>query len=820
MMAQSRNTWCWHLGLASSLAISGALALGGGFSPLSPKGTPSSPIAFFGDSAFAQVKPIPDDTLGTQVTPNTVNPNIDMIRGGVTQGVNLFHSFREFNVDAGRGAYFVSPNAQIQNILARVTGSNRSEILGTIGTVGNSIPNLFLINPNGIIFGPNASLDIGRAGPNTRGSGGSFVATTANAVLLGDRGVFSASEPAASNLLTVNPSALFFNNNNVSRPEIINRSIATNSLLGNLPIKGLQVPDGRSLLLVGGDVRLDGGKLTAYGGRVELGGVTGSGKVKLDIDANNLRLSFPDAIARGDISLSNGAEVNANGEGGGEIQVQGRRITLTDASTQIVADTLGSQNGKGISIQAVELIVQNGAQVSASTSTSSTGQGGTLEVIASDSVKLSGTGTNLSGLFAQTEGSGTAGKLTIATKNLIVQDGAQVAASTFGEGQGGTLEVTASDSINLSGTLADSQFPSGLFAQTLGAGDAGTLKITTRNLIAQNGAQVVAGTGINSQGNGGTLEVTASDFVELSGIAADGETTSGLFARTKGTGAAGNLTVATGQLIVRDGAQVTVSGVESGNAGNLKVTARSIRLENQGAIVAETASGEGGNIKLQSQDLLMRRNSNISTTAGGSGNGGNITINTDTLVGLENSDIKANAVEGEGGFIKINSQGIFGLEVSEQLSENSSDITAVSEKDPSLNGVVEINRPDIDPNRGLATLPAELVDVVGLIAQACPAGRGQGKSEFIVTGRGGLPDNPSQTLSSDTVWTDLRPTTYSAENRPSSAIATQSTNSTPGQLVEAQGWVINDKGEVVLTATVPTVTLYIPWMTPASCYGS
>jgi filamentous hemagglutinin family protein len=86
---------------------------------------------------------------------------VEAIGGGAQRGQNLFHSFQEFNVSEARGAFFFSPDAAIQNILARVTGGNRSEILGVLGTFGNSQPNLFLVNPNGIIFGGNAQLNVG-----------------------------------------------------------------------------------------------------------------------------------------------------------------------------------------------------------------------------------------------------------------------------------------------------------------------------------------------------------------------------------------------------------------------------------------------------------------------------------------------------------------------------------------------------------------------------------------------------------------------------------------------------------------------------------
>ncbi len=118
-------------------------------------------ILFTAKTQAQQSNIVPDNTLGaesSQVIGNFQGQPIEVITGGSTSQINLFHSFQEFNISEGRGAYFFSPNANIQNILARVTGNNPSEILGRLGTFGNSSPNLFLINPNGIVFGKNASL--------------------------------------------------------------------------------------------------------------------------------------------------------------------------------------------------------------------------------------------------------------------------------------------------------------------------------------------------------------------------------------------------------------------------------------------------------------------------------------------------------------------------------------------------------------------------------------------------------------------------------------------------------------------------------------
>ena len=161
------------------------------------------PALFWASSAAAQVRPVADNTLGgerSRITPSEINGvSGDLITEGARRGANLFHSFQTFSIDEGRAAYFANP-AGVENILGRVTGGEGSEILGRLGVLGEA--NLFLINPNGIIFGPNSSLDIG----------GSFLASTADAIAFGEQGWFSATTPEPpSSLLTINPSAFFFN---------------------------------------------------------------------------------------------------------------------------------------------------------------------------------------------------------------------------------------------------------------------------------------------------------------------------------------------------------------------------------------------------------------------------------------------------------------------------------------------------------------------------------------------------------------------------------------------------------------------------------
>jgi large exoprotein involved in heme utilization and adhesion len=338
----------------------------------------------------------------------------------------------------------------------------------------------------------------------------------------------------------------------------------------------------------------------------------------------------------------------------------------------------------------------------------------------------------------------------------------------------------------------------------------------------QNGAQISAATG--SAGTAGTLNVNASESVEVSGFATgvdpsveavsfgiigDGIVPSAIETNTRGAGKAGDLTIQTGRLTVRDGAEIGVRSTDTGLPGDLKVRADSILLDNQGRMSATSIQGQGGDIDLQvKQDLVLRNGSQISTQAGtedtGGGNGGNITIKTGVLALFEKSSINANAFKGAGGNIRITTQGIF-------VSPDSS-ITASSTL--GVNGVVEINQLGADPSQGLVELPVEVVDVTGLVATGCSADTG---SSFVVTGRGGLPEDPTQTLRGQTVWRDLRPQRGAGGENIQGRRRELPMTRPQSPLVEATGWVRNAEGEVELVAHAPDVTPHNPWSRPPDC---
>jgi large exoprotein involved in heme utilization and adhesion len=315
------------------------------------------------------------------------------------------------------------------------------------------------------------------------------------------------------------------------------------------------------------------------------------------------------------------------------------------------------------------------------------------------------------------------------------------------------------------------------------------------------------------------LTINANESVQLeSGSFVSVEAVSG--------GTAGNLTIETQQMSVSDGSQVAVSS-PGGQAGNLTITANSLTL-NQGTLTAETGTSgaEGGaNITLSGLELLLMGNESlIDANALGKANGGNITIDSQFIVatspvGSQGSDIVANAVEGNGGRVNITTQGIFGIEY--QVSRTpENDITASS--DYGVAGEVTISRPDVDPSRGLAELPTDLVDAEGQIDRRCTAGgKEPERNRFTVTGRGGLPPNPNETLQNQTVvtnWIEFDDK-ESLESSERTEVETNANLSrvTQKAIVEAQGWVIGANGQVTLTANASTPTPHSSRLVPASC---
>jgi large exoprotein involved in heme utilization and adhesion len=561
------------------------------------------------------------------------------------------------------------------------------------------------------------------------------------------------------------------------------------------------------------------------------GGKGNAGSVSVQSNGN---VSFSGTLSR----IFTSVESEAEGKGG-DIQIQARSLSVTDGA-QLIASTEAKGNAGNIQIDAIDSVTLCGFSVDdgygytsgliTDTERGASSQGGDITVRTGVLRILDG-----AVLSARTRSDFDGGDITVDVNTLEIRGGGQMLTTAFSSGDAGSITINASGNITLSGSdptyfdrlakfglfyVVPASPASGLFSNTAtnSTGNGGTIELNTTNLNISDGA----GIGINSSGRGSAgslLSINARDAVTID----NGFISSQLGSQAVGQG--GTISLQARVLSLANGAEVNVSSQGTGNAGSLRVEAGSISLDNGGKLRASTASGLGGNIELQVQDLiLMRRNSLISANAENNGNGGNVTINAPFIIAVksENSDIIANAFQGRGGNINITTQGIYGLEYRPQLTPNS-DINASSQF--GVNGTVQINTPGIDPSRGLTNLPTEVIDASNQIAQACGTrGAEAGKNEFIITGRRGMPSNPHEPLSDERPLDDIHPPAEFSGSRNSKPnarriVTPQSvTNNAKPPIVEAQGWRINDKGQVVLTAAASTPV--DSWLRSATCPSS
>ncbi|MBD2436316.1 S-layer family protein [Nostoc sp. FACHB-110] len=807
-------------------------------------------------TVLAQTKINPDGTLPTNVNHNG---KVYDITGGdrPNNGANLFHSLKDFSLKSGDTARFIyEPN--INNIITRITGGLPSQIDGTIQTLMNGTnnignANLFIINPSGIIFGANAKLDVG----------GSFVGTTADSIKFADGTEFSSINPTSHPLLTIStPLGLQFGSRPAGEIRVngsgnnfqLNPDFSLN--ISNIPL-GLsyQTPNSQTLALVGGKVELDGGNISVPQGRVELWSVT-QGEVAIAQSNGKIQLQPAPGISYGDINLNHAASVDASGNSGGLIQVRGQNVTLQNGSliitdtrgsgsggilnvfasdqltidgfvlnpdnqvfSSILADVATGASGEGgkITINTKTLQVSNGGQISSGTF--GTGNAGELNITA-ENIQASGFSPfGPSGLFAPVAlgARGRGGNLTINTDGLQVNGGAQIFASTYGFGQAGDLKILAQNVEVLGGAESGPSSIQATVQRSSGAG--GNLSLQTNHLRVADGGQIAVST--SGKGSAGNMTIIA-DSVELTGSNQLGR--SGLFASAiVGNGQGGDVNLSVDRLVIADGATINVSNFLSrdplnlrglagkGAAGNIRINSNAVLLTNQGTITANTNAGDWGNITIKSDTLQMRRGSQISTNARNSAVGGNINITTNTLVAYENSDITANAQKGFGGRVAINAHGIFGTQSRLQLTPES-DITASSDLGADFSGTVELNTPDVDPSQGLVTLPANFSDRSRQIVNACGAVQ---QNRFVVSNRGGVPTNPTDSLKSEVVWQDIRD--LSPEISHPKTSSNYSNPSRQPSIIEAQGLIAHPDGSIELVAAIPQVTAHTPWQTATQC---
>jgi filamentous hemagglutinin family protein len=633
-----------------------------------------------------------DGTLGAKVKRTGKNVKIPA-RLGQIHGKNLFHSFERFSIETGSKITFKGPDG-LKNVIARVTGGERSEIYGTLAS---SVPgaDLWLLNPAGILFGPNAMLDLP----------GSFHASTADELRFADGKVFSALDPQGSVLSVEAPETFGFLR---AKPAgiMVDQSV-------------LEVNEGKALSLAGGDIAIRGnndgiandtgladepGTVRARAGRITLAALAGPG-------AETVGTGEATGAVTGEIHLTGEASVIASGNGAGTVQIRGGRIVVNDhirvfvdntgsadpaagllvaakaldvsKESQLTADTIGPANAGTVRIQADALKLRSGSKITSSAFASGnagevTIQAGRIE-LRDDSV-----------IRSDAQWTGDAGQVTIRAGRLELRDDGRISSDSFGSGDAGSVVVTAEHHLLVAGDAFGSA--PGIFSNALvdiaDAGGAGTITVKANNALVELRDGGWIGTNTIGPGHGGTIDVEAGRL-ELR----DGYITSDTF----GAGDAGTVRVRTGALAIRDNGRISSRTKASGAAGMVSVTADTIKLPKRGTISSATdgpgaagevsvtaaramtvadgssvttsssGSGPAGNVSIQASRLVVRDGGEIGSSGLGSGAAGNVQVGADTLL-VEKAGIRTKGTGSEGGRIATAASDLISLTDAEVTS--------------------------------------------------------------------------------------------------------------------------------------------------------
>ncbi len=596
--------------------------------------------------------PVADRTLGTTVSGSNGN---FIINGGITRGQYLFHSFQDFSVPTNGSATFANP-AGNQSTIARVTGLSVSDINGTINTQG---ANFFLINPNGIVFGPQTQLNVGSI----------FAASTANGLELGNGSgqtiSFDRQGSGDAALLRVNPLVLF-------DPTRLNLGGEAGAIrnFGNLQTSN----SNQYIGLIGGNVSIEGGQINAPGGLVEVGGLSAPGTVGFRIDQNASKLLFPAGVTRSDVLIQDNAVVNVAGSQGGAIEItarnsqvlsssrlrggvepnQGRANNISgdikiDAANNISLDQgaiLANNIRANAQGQSGKLILRAGNNISIQDNSLlqniilGLGNAGPIEITAGNAVSISGPGTSIVGGVAAS-GTGKSGDINITAGSFSLTAGGFISPYGSGQNSAGIVNITARDTIFIAG-------PSTSISTGSQQGNGGDINLSAgRSLAVADGGVLQSS---SRSGVGGGIRLVAQDKVSISGTQV---TTSPI----TGQGSSGAIYVQSNNLLL-DGAGLVSANFAQGNGGDISISTQDLRLFNGSFILSsvEGSSGRAGNIQIHSGSLVLQDFSAIASTSHGPGTAGDIAVTaTDKIVLQDFSTLatRAFAIDGTAGNIFI-----------------------------------------------------------------------------------------------------------------------------------------------------------------------
>ncbi|NBV85236.1 MAG: filamentous hemagglutinin N-terminal domain-containing protein [Verrucomicrobia bacterium] len=561
-----------------------------------------------------------DNSLGSVVS----GAGNYQISGGVLRGNNLFHSLSEFNLVAGESAAFGVSNG-VQNVLARVTGG-ASSINGRISCTAN----LFLMNPKGISFGPNATLDVG----------GAFSATTADYLKFGSSGDnrFYASLDAESALSTAPVSAFGF--------------LAAHPAGVTFSGSDLKGATKQELHVVGGDIMLDGAKITAESGFVSVVSVGGAGEVPRGSSA--LVAKEAAVVPRmGTATLKNKATIGIDGTGGGRVVIRAGKLQMIDqpvtgdpnpeVKPTITANHSGSGRGGDIDVQTTESVSTATGKIFAQNFAG--GYGGEIVVKTGD---LSIAGHYEGGIYADNFGTGAGASIRLSANRISVESG-YVSAKAFSSGNGGGIYVSAAGELDVRG------WSGGFSTENYGAGLGGSIQIQAGKIILDEKTYVVTQTW--SVGSAGNLTVNAAE-IKMSGY-------SSIVSSTASSGRAGEIELHAENIDLIDSYLDSASkATATGDAGSIRITADDFLLSGYGSVDSSSfGAGNGGaislvakNVKLSGQDAwgYYTYSTFLQTNSSGSGRGGDITIRAENFLLTDTATVSAKATgSGQAGDVDI-----------------------------------------------------------------------------------------------------------------------------------------------------------------------
>ena len=520
----------------------------------------------------------------------------------------------------------------------------------------------------------------------------------------------------------------------------------------------------------------------------------------IEIDTTNLTMQDGGAISASNFGLGNAGAIRIDTTG--DIIADGESSSGFVSGIFSLIEESVAGNAGGINITAKNISLTNGGEIIASNFGG--GDAGEITINATGDITADGESNpeSISGIFSTIEESvrGNSATIAIAAENIFLTNGGQISASNFGGGDAGEVTINATGDITADGESSTSS-ASGIFSliDEFVTGNAGGIEITAKNLTLTNGGEVSASTaGI---GNAGSIAIATTGDIFAARSSSLGFA-SGVFNTVEetGEGNAGGIEITANNLSLADDGQISVASFGSGNAGSLQITVNFLNLKDGGFLFASTPTGRGGNIDLEiANNLTFENQSQISARALENASGGNITIDADFVIAQpnQNNNITASAAEGTGGNIGITTNAIFGLEERSSILDNdTNNLDASSEL--GVDGTIEIDELEANPTEGLEELPVEVIDVTGLVEQnLCQQRQG---SEFVVTGKGGTAPSPTQARDGSVSEVDLvKPVPFSEV-----AAATQEAQEAreaESEIVEAQGWVVNDRGMVELVAS-------------------